>query len=334
MLATPGCVSSRSAASRIVEAPNHHDPLGVDRKLKPMWKQLETNYMRPGTVCPLLYLMVPVGPPSAELNVIEFPPQDYHLNIRSKVTPLAGGKNYLQFWMEPETNAVPRPAPPDRRATIFILHGYMLNKETMAGWAFLLAQDGYRVVLVDLRGHGQSTGDAVSFGKHETEDFRQLLDYLLAHNLCDTNVGVLGYSYGADLALHWAAHDSRVRTVVAMAPYDDAEEAIERLARELKIHITRSALQKATTRAAARMDIKWADWSGAAAIRQVHVPVLLIAGEKDTISQPPDIMALHKAAGGEAKIIEVPMANHEVIEFWFHDLGKPVLEWFQEKLKQ
>jgi pimeloyl-ACP methyl ester carboxylesterase len=332
LFATSGCLTSRMAANRIVEAPNIHDRMGANRVLMPMRVFFQTNFVHPGTVCPLLYLTIPVGPPLASLSVIEVPPQDYHLRISDEVTPAPHGHHYLKFLLLPETNAAPRPAVPDRHATIFVLHGYLLNKETMAGWAFFLAQAGYRVVLVDIRGHGESTGDAISFGKHETEDFRQLLDYLTAHGLCDDRVGVLGYSYGADLALHWAARDSRVRTVVAIAPYNHPEDAIERFTQDMKIPVSHRTVEKALALASGRMNINWADWSGEAAIRQVRAPVLLVGGGKDTTSRPDDIAALHAAAAGESKVIEIPMADHSVIEFWFHELGTPVLDWFQENL--
>lgn len=332
LLVTTGCITGHTGAKRIVEAPNHHDPIGADRVMIPLWQKFETNFTGPGTVCPFIYLRVPVGPPRAELSVIEFTPQDYHLKLSTDADPVPGEKHRPQFWVTPDTNAMPRPAPPDRHATIFILHGYMFNKETMAGWAFLLAQSGYRTVLVDIRGHGQSTGDEVSFGKHEVEDFRQLLDYLTAHGLCDEKVGVLGYSYGADLALHWAAHDPRVRTVVAIAPYNNPEQAIERLAQQLKIHITRRSLQKATALAAAHMDINWADWSGQTAMSQIKVPVLLIGGGKDLTSRPDDIEAMHRAAAGESEVIENPLVDHSMIEVWYHTFDGPVQKWFDEKL--
>jgi pimeloyl-ACP methyl ester carboxylesterase len=332
LFVTSGCMSSRVAANRISEAPNIHDRFGVNRATKAVWEQFETNIVFPGTSNAILSMRVPVGPPAAELRAVVLPPQDYHLDVLDKVVPAPHGKHNLDFWMYPETNATPRPEPPDRHATIFVLHGYLMNKETMAGWAFFLAQAGYRVVLVDLRGHGQSTGDTVSFGQHETEDFRQLLDYLQTRGLCDETVGVIGYSYGADLALHWAAHDSRVRAVVAIAPYNHPEDAIERLARELSIHLSHRTVEKALALASARMNIKWADWSGETAIRQVQVPVLLVGGGKDTIARPDDIATLHAAAARESKVIEIPMADHSTIEFWFHELGDPVLGWFQEKL--
>ena len=45
-------------------------------------------------------------------------------------------------------------------------------------WALVLAKAGYRVVLVDLRGHGHSTGDRIYFGGIERTDLVQCLDAL------------------------------------------------------------------------------------------------------------------------------------------------------------
>jgi pimeloyl-ACP methyl ester carboxylesterase len=316
------------AASRILEAPNQHDSAGWNRQMSSLWTYFQTNLVQPKTNAPLVYVTIPVGPPGAEIKAIVMPPQDYHVKFTDRVNAGPHGKKTFTFFMSLETNSAPRFTPPNPPATIFLLHGYMLSKESMAPWAYLLAQAGYRVILPDLRGHGQSTGDTVSYGKYETADLSRVLDYLQARGLCDNAVGVLGFSYGATLALHWAAHDGRVRTVVAIAPYSRPDEAFVRLTRELKIPITRRAAQKAVALAAATLQINWADWSGETAIRQVRAPVLLIGGGKDTICTPNDIAALHTAAAGESTIIQIPLAVHFVLPLWFHDLTDPVKAWF------
>jgi pimeloyl-ACP methyl ester carboxylesterase len=330
-LVASGCVTSRMAAKRIVEAPNQHDSAGWDRQMSSMWRlfqTFQTNTVELKTNAPLVDVTIAVGPPGAEIRAIEMPPQDYHVKFFWRVDAAPHGRRTMTFFMTLETNSAPAFTPPNPPATIFVLHGYMLSKETMAPWAYSLAQAGYRVILLDLRGHGQSTGDTVSYGKYETSDLSQVLDYLQGHGLCDKSVGVLGYSYGATLALHWAAHDGRVRAVAAIAPYNHPEEAFVRLCRELKIPITRRAAQKAVELAAARLDIRWADWSGEIAIRQVRAPVLLIGGGKDTICPPDDILALQKAAGGEAKTIQIPIADHVVLPLWLQEIADPVKAWF------
>ena len=81
-----------------------------------------------------------------------------------------------------------------------------------------LARDGYRVVLVDLRGCGRSSGEWISWGGIEIHDMSQLLDELHRRGLADDRVGVVGFSYGGSLGIQLAAVDRRVKAVVALRP--------------------------------------------------------------------------------------------------------------------
>ena len=87
----------------------------------------------------------------------------------------------------------------------------------MVPWAWRLAQEGGRCVLVDLRGHGQSPGKNIYWGLKESHDMSQLLDELEHQGQLAPPVAVLGDSSGAALALRWKTLDPRVGTVVAIA---------------------------------------------------------------------------------------------------------------------
>ena len=213
-----------------------------------------------------------------------------------------------------------------------ILHGYSVQKEIMIPWAFLLAEAGYRAILVDLRGHGQSTGQNFSCGKYETSDLVQLLDYLTEEHICKGPIGVLGLSFGADLALQWAARDPRVGAVVAIAPYNRPEEAFLRFAKEMKIPVSAKALELALGLVASRLDLNWVDMSGVEAVRRITRPVLLIGGEKDMISPPADLEQIRQAAAAGTRVLMIPEANHFVIGFWFHEISAPVKDWFDKML--
>lgn len=322
----PGCVTREMAARMIVKAPNQEFTPEQPEKLTEFW-----NYFKSGKSSPFVYLKVETGPPKATLAMVELPPADYHVRFISGIRTNWEGKKFLTMKFKPETNGTFKPL--KEPATIVILHGYMMFKETMAPWASVLAQTGYRVVLVDLRGHGQSTGDQVSYGKYETQDLIRMLDYLKALGLCDDKVGVLGLSYGATVALQWAAADPRVQAVVAIAPYNNPEDAAQRLAKELKIPISKPTLQAALALAAKRLDLKWADWSGEAAMRKLKEPVLLIGGGHDRICLPADIETLKKAAPAGTKVIMIPDVNHFVLGFLLHELAEPVKAWFQQQLE-
>jgi pimeloyl-ACP methyl ester carboxylesterase len=279
---------------------------------------------------PFLHLTILVGPPEAELSVMELPPADYQVKVWSTVSHQTNGSNALTLYMLPKTNAVTTPL--QDRGTVVLLHGYMMQKETMLPWAVVLAQSGYRVVLVDLRGHGRSTGRTFSAGKNETADLIQVLDYLIARQLSAAQVGVLGYSFGADLGLYWAARDPRVKTVIAVAAYNKPDEAVSRLAKELKWPFSTNKLQLAIGMAEPKMGIKWSDWTGESAITRIKEPILFIGGGKDTISPPADLQLLKQAAPTESRSILIPEANHFVIELWFQELTQPVKAWFQQHL--
>ncbi len=64
--------------------------------------------------------------------------------------------------------AVPRPfraqAP---RGTVVLLHGWMMNGDSMLPWSLQLAESGYRVVTLDLRNHGQSGTGPSGYGTYE-----------------------------------------------------------------------------------------------------------------------------------------------------------------------
>ncbi len=327
LLVVSGCVTREMAARMIVKAPNQEYTPSPPEKLTKFWNDFNDG----GKGSPFVQLKVKTGPPDAELAVAELPPGDYHVRFISGIRTNWDGHKFLTMKFKSETND--NFTPLKEPATIVILHGYMMYKETMAPWAAALALAGYRVVLVDLRGHGKSTGDVVTYGKYETEDLIQLLDYLKAHGECDDKVGVLGLSYGATLALHWAARDPRVKAVVAMAPYDHPEDAARRLAKEVKVPISPKKLKEALALAAQRLDLKWDDWSGEAAMRGVKEPVLLIGGGHDRVVLPEDIQALKKVAPKGTTVIMVPGVNHFVLGFLLHELADPVKAWFQASLE-
>jgi pimeloyl-ACP methyl ester carboxylesterase len=115
---------------------------------------------------------------------------------------------------------------------VVLLHGYGLAQFSMAPWALRLAQEGWRCVLVDLRGHGKSTGKRIYFGIQETHDLSQLLDATGADGRLKEPVAAFGESYGAVLALRWKPVEPRVRTVVAITPYAGLSNTVLNLRHE------------------------------------------------------------------------------------------------------
>jgi pimeloyl-ACP methyl ester carboxylesterase len=99
---------------------------------------------------------------------------------------------------------------------VLLVHGFASNVETNwvnTGWVTFLTRDGYRVVALDNRGHGQSQKlyELVDYGAPlMAEDARRLLDHIGIKN-----ANVIGYSMGARISAFLAlTHPDRVARVV------------------------------------------------------------------------------------------------------------------------
>jgi pimeloyl-ACP methyl ester carboxylesterase len=211
--------------------------------------------------------------------------------------------------------------PSDRaslRATVLVLHGITDHKETMLGVAKDLAAAGYRAVLVDLRGHGRSSGQWLTFGVVESQDLKQLVDDLDVQRLLAGPVGVFGPSYGGGVAIQYAAADPRVRAVVAVCPFSSLRSVTPSVVRmyapwPANWLLLDSTINRAVTRSGelASFDPNRAD--AVRAIAETDAQVLLIHGKGDRKIPPAHSERLHAAAPGHSKLILLDGHAHDSI---------------------
>ena len=110
------------------------------------------------------------------------------------------------------------------RGTILVLHGFVNDHHSVQNADKALCDAGYRAVNLDLRGHGQSTGQYLTFGVNDAADLAAITTYLQDRKLCGETDGVYGTSYGAASAILFAGSDPRVKAVVAVAPFASLRE--------------------------------------------------------------------------------------------------------------
>ena len=244
-------------------------------------------------------LFVPLGDPAVPIHCRFVEPGDYGFRTTDR-WETDHGRPVLKFGMDAVVPAKPlRSTAP--RGTVVILHGYALDKTVMAPWGFFLAEQGYRCVLVDLRGHGRSGGRQIHFGPLESRDMTELLTRLARLGHVTGPVGVLGDSYGAAIALRWAATDPRVETVVAMAPYARLSTAME------GIRQTYAKWVPATWVQAAAKDLPGllAESSDAldttSIAGRISVPVLFVAGGRDRVAPVGDVRELQRAVVADSR---------------------------------
>ncbi|MCB0196402.1 MAG: alpha/beta fold hydrolase [Anaerolineae bacterium] len=109
---------------------------------------------------------------------------------------------------------------------IIVVHGIHANRRTVLPEANILAEAGYHLLMIDLRGHGLSDGDQISYGYREALDVQAAVDYLDALPEID-KIGVLGTSLGGATVVRAAAIDERIDAVVIESSYSSLPEAID-----------------------------------------------------------------------------------------------------------
>jgi predicted acyl esterase len=98
------------------------------------------------------------------------------------------------------------------------------NEYRIVGRQF--ASAGYQVVSYAQRGFGGSSGVIDFAGVATRQDVSTVIDWALKHTHADrTHIGALGISYGAGISLLAAAHDQRIKAVVAMSGWADFASA-------------------------------------------------------------------------------------------------------------
>jgi len=200
--------------------------------------------------------------------------------------------------------------PAEPRATVLVLHGIRDSRESMRGWGELLAGAGMRAVLVDLRGHGRSTGDVLSYGVFDARDLASVVDGLEARGLRAGRVGALGISYGAAVAIEWAGRDARVDRVVAIAPFASLAEVVP--------GYTPVPVPDLFASRAIALAGRWGGFdpdeaSPRSAIAHTAARVLLFHGTEDERIAPRQSGELLAAARDHAELVLVDGASHETI---------------------
>ena len=246
---------------------------------------------------------VKVGPPEASLSV-------------SVIEPEAE-------WVQP-------------KGTILVLHGIHTRSFWMLRQAKELSEAGYRAVLVDLRGHGRSTGDFLTFGLQEAKDLSQVIDALQRRGLVAGRIGVYGVSYGATTSIHLAGRDPRVRAVVAVAPFSTMRDEVPQYGRTMVpggSMISDRTYQQAIDEAGRRAGFDPDRASAVEAIERTSAQVLLMHGTNDWVVPQHHSIRLHEAARDHSQLVSVPWHGHAVI--WFDPTGEVAVRtraWFDHWL--
>jgi dipeptidyl aminopeptidase/acylaminoacyl peptidase len=113
-----------------------------------------------------------------------------------------------------------------RPEAIILVHGINANRLAMLPEALILHEAGYQLLLIDLRGHGHSEGQYITYGYREAYDVQAAVEYLATRPEVE-HIGVLGTSLGGAAVARAAALEPRLEAVVIESSYSSLPAAVE-----------------------------------------------------------------------------------------------------------
>jgi pimeloyl-ACP methyl ester carboxylesterase len=271
---------------------------------------------------------IEVGPPEARLRYRLIRSANYQFKSKSK-SWLADGKTKYEFDFEATVPGRTNEWSVNPRGTVILLHGYGVGGFSMLPWGLSLAEAGWNTVLLDLRGHGRSTGKRIYYGIVETNDLSHLLDVLRLRGELRPPVAVVGDSYGASLALRWAGVEPRVKSVVAISPYGNLGKAILNIVTQYANWIPKGLIRAGIKKLPELLGATPEELNMGAVLERTPVKAFFIAGTADRTVPLDVVRRLEEISAPGSKLLIVPGAEHEALPFFHDELYEPIVDWLE-----
>jgi uncharacterized protein len=228
-------------------------------------------------------------------------PADYDLEYETLTLATRDGYR-LAAWYMPARN----------RAAVIVQHGYPNNRGAELYAARALVRHGYGVIMVDLRGQGESEGDTVSFGLREVHDVDAAYRHLLTRPEVDPQrIGAVGNSLGGVVVLLYATQNAQIKAVVAQAAFASLDDEVATGVKAITglPAFPFAALVCWFAERAAKFDSK--QIAPIDAIAKISPrPVFLMQGGADTLIPIDSGQRLYEAAGEPRQLWFEPQVGH------------------------
>lgn len=184
--------------------------------------------------------------------------------------------------------------------TVLLAHGFRNERENMSDFVQFYYDQGFDVLIPDLRGHGQSEGDYIGFGWHDRLDLKQWIEQLVDEKN-SSSIFLHGVSMGAATVLMTSGEElpSAVNGVIADSGYTSAEDILTYQLEHLYNLPSFPMIQITSGLTKARAGFDFAEASAVDQIAKNNLPLFIIHGEADELVPESMSHELYKAAKGD-----------------------------------
>lgn len=193
-----------------------------------------------------------------------------------------------------------------------VLHGYTGWKEEMYPFAYWYHEEGYHVIVPDLRCQGESEGDFIGMGWTDHFDCMNWISYILSKDP-DAVIVIHGQSMGAATALMITGEETipdNIAAVVSDCAYTDAYSMFGEKIDEW-FHLPAFPLvDTACIVLRLRGGYNLKDASAVDAVKKSHTPTLFIHGDEDAMISVDMTKQLYANAACPKELLIVEGAGH------------------------
>ena len=203
----------------------------------------------------------------------------------------------------------------DKTAPVIIFFSGYSNPSMCGSDIYELSwQQGWNILLVELRAHGDSGGKCVTMGVSERYDCRTWAEWADSRYNGDTDIFFMGTSYGASMAMDASDLDmpKSVRGIIDDCGFTTPMAMCENNADEKLPHWLPFAVFKPFLIAGAYLygGFNIYDADARRSLAATDIPLLIIHGDADTMAPVSMAYELYEACSSEKELYIVPGADH------------------------
>ena len=190
-------------------------------------------------------------------------------------------------------------------ATVLLVHGWGESGASLGAFVGPLVDAGYRVVGIDLPGHGASEGG-------QSDGFRIAAAIRGVHDALGDVRAVVAHSMGATTTLYATREGMQVDALVLLAPSPRLDNALKTFSRLLALPPNATKGLKATIDRRYGADV-WERLSGNTIAAGVHVPGLIVHDRDDPQVALADAESLHEAWEGSRLVVTEKLGHGRIL---------------------
>lgn len=194
---------------------------------------------------------------------------------------------------------------------VLLVHGYSAHYSLHMPFVKLFEDEGFNILLVEERAHGDSEGTFATYGFKESEDLDLWIDFIEKRRGEELYIGIHGQSMGAAAALICGARNKKVKFVVEDCGYSSAKEQLRNEFAQNKFASFKLVYWYLNLRVKHKCGFKFEDADPMKEILKSRVPVFFVHGDKDKKVSYEMCLNMHeKRKGPKDKILIVKKADH------------------------